>query len=226
MLNRSKAEAIAKENSLNANLQLYKDLKVSLDSCMQTFGSAPAVFNDILNSANQLAEGASSISSGAGSLSSGISKLSTSSTQLVAGAKTLSDGSQALSNGVKTLNLGSSQMKSGLSTLNTGMEKLFAANAQLTDGAKTLSSGATTLSDGMTKFNQEGIGAICDYLGGDFKDVSLRLEKLQDLANEYQSFSSLHEGASGNVKFMMIVDGIKASGEKKEEVIFDKKEEN
>lgn len=107
---------------------------------------------------------------------------------------------------MSTLEGGLNQLSNGLYSLNTGA-------SALSDGTSTLDEGISTLSDGMSKFNKEGIQTICRYINKDLKDVSARIEKLQDLANKYDNFTALADNSNGNTKFIMMTDSIK----KKEE---------
>ena len=129
-----------------------------------------------------------------------------------------------MSEGTATLNSGSTQLKQGLNTLDAGGTKLGTASNQLTEGANTLSEGATTLAEGITKFNEEGIDKICDYINGDLKDISARLEKLQELSEDYNNFTMLNDGNKGNVKFIMIMDSIKKEEDSKQDIILDDKQ--
>ena len=138
----------------------------------------------------------------------------------------LFEGTLSLATGIKTLNSGSLEMKNGLTTLNDGTSNLANANNQLTEGASTLSEGATTLSYGISKFNKEGINTICNYINGNLKHVSIKLEKLQELANDYNNFTMLNNGTEGNVKFIMIMDGIKNDITHKEDAILNDDEKS
>ena len=156
-------------------------------------------------------KGAQKLSNGAEVLISAETKLQTGVNTLESESKKLSSGAKELSEGTKTLKEGSSEMQTGLNTLKNGTADLTEANNMLNDGAKTLSNGADTLANGMSKFNKEGISKICNVINGDMKDVSAKLEKLQELANEYDNFTMLNRNeAKGNVKFVMLIDGIKS----------------
>ncbi len=72
-------------------------------------------------------------------------------------------------------------------------------------------------------FNEEGIDKICDYINGDLKDISARLEKLQELSEDYNNFTMLNDGNKGNVKFIMIMDSIKKEEDSKQDIILDDK---
>lgn len=125
-------------------------------------------------------------------------------------------GANQVIDGVNALAYGSSQMKDGLNTLDSGARQLSIASNQLTDGANTLSVGTTTLAEGMTKFNDEGIDKICNYINGNLKDVKVRIEKLQDLSNEYNTFSMLNDNDKGTVKFILITDSLNKNSLSKE----------
>lgn len=150
------------------------------------------------------------------SLKPAINQLADSSTLLADGANKLTEGTEQLTDGINSLADGSAQMKSGLTTLSSGAKQLSNASNQLTDGANTISTGATTLSEGMTKFNDEGINKICNYINGNLRDIKVRVEKLQDLSNEYNTFSMLNENDKGIVKFILITDSLSKNSITKE----------
>lgn len=162
---------------------------------------------------------ASDLYNGAASLAAGSATLAEKSTELVSGANQLYAGTQALSNGTKELDTGSKQLKSGLNTLDSSTVQLRDANGQLTNAASTISDGVNTLAEGITKYKEEGIDEICNYINGDLKSIQTRVEKLQDLANEYSTFTMLNNGESGSVNFIMIMDAIKKEDSNKEEAI-------
>ena len=110
------------------------------------------------------------------------------------------------------------ELTQGLSTLDSGVEKLSA-------GTNQLDSGITELAEGITKFNTEGIDKICNYINGDLKDITTRIDKLEELANNYNNFTMLNNGNEGNVKFIMISDGIKSEEDSKEKIIVENKVE-
>ena len=80
---------------------------------------------------------------------------------------------------------------------------------QLLEGANTISDGAKTLAEGMTTFDKDGIDKLVSYVNGDIKDLQVRIEKLQELANEYDSFGGIAEGNEGTTKFIFLIDSIK-----------------
>ncbi len=80
--------------------------------------------------------------------------------------------------------------------------------SSMKDGVNELSNGTNTLAEGIDTFNREGIDKICDMVKGEVKDLQNRIEKLQDLANEYNSFTMAEENAQGNVKFILMIDSL------------------
>lgn len=176
---------------------------------------------------NRLQTSTKNLYDGTTALKSGTSTLVTKTDELYAGTQSLYEGSVKIAEGTKTLRSGSNKMKDGLNTLDASSEKLTQANLQLVDGANSLSSGATTLANGMLKFDKEGIQTIVNYLNSNLKDVSTRLEFLQDLATHYNHFTMLQDGCNGNVKFIMLIDSIKKDAISKEEIILNNhKKEN
>ena len=153
--------------------------------------------------------GISAISSGFDSITEGTTELIAGSNVLKNGTSTLSQGTSKLQTGVNTLSNGSKELKTGLSTLNSSSDMLNSANKKLLEGANTISDGAKTLAEVMSEFDEEGINKIVSLVNGDVKDLQARVEKLQDLANEYNSFAGKDEEAEGTTKFIFVVDNLK-----------------
>lgn len=130
---------------------------------------------------------------------------------------------------MNTLGNGLNQLTSGLSQLNEGANTLANGTNQVNDGASTLADGtnqvndgATTLAEGIKTFNEEGIKKICNYINGDVKDLTTRVQKLTDLSKEYNNFTMLDGENDGEVKFIMIADAVKKqedSEQNKEEAV-------
>ena len=53
-------------------------------------------------------------------------------------------------------------------------------------------------------------------VNGDVKDLQTRVEKLQDLANEYNRFAGKDEEAEGTTQFIFVVDSLKKDSKKEE----------
>ncbi len=117
---------------------------------------------------------------------------------------------------MNTLGQGLNQLTDGLNSLNQG------ANT-LDSGANELNQGASTLAQGVKTFNEDGIKKICNYVNGDLKGISERVERLTQLSKQYDNFTMLNAGNNGNVKFIMIMDAIKKqenNDNSKEQAIF------
>ena len=154
----------------------------------------------------QLQTGTDNLTNGISQLKSGTNTLSSKMNELASGTEKLYVGTKQLTNGTKKLETGSSQMKSGLSTINNGTEQLLTANNSLVEGADTLKNGATTLKEGVIEFNNTGINKICNYIDKDVKNITNRVEELEKLSNEYDTFTMKDEKVKGHVQFMMIVE--------------------
>ena len=89
--------------------------------------------------------------------------------------------------------------------LSTVDEKVVA----LKSGLSQLEDGSNKLYEGMSKFDEEGIQKLTEYVNGDLKNVSSRMNALKKLAKNYNSFTGINEGDNGKVKFVMISDSIK-----------------
>lgn len=216
------AQALQIQIDSNTNLiKLLEGNNSALDSTIKTLQATDGTqmmalsngLTAIQDGLNKLVPGIKGIYS----IKPAISQLADSSTLLADGASELSGGANQIISGISDLADGSSQMKAGLNTLSAGSNQLAGASTQLAEGAKTISEGATTLSEGMTKFNNEGIDKICNYINGNLRDVKVRIEKLQDLSDEYNTFSMLNKNDKGTVKFILITDSLKADNPTKKD---------
>lgn len=104
---------------------------------------------------------------------------------------------------------GTKQIANGFDSIVDGTDEILAGTSKLKAGSNALAEGSSTLSDGMKEFNDEGISKVVSYINGDLKDIQERAEKLQELADSYNSFAGLAENEEGNVKFIFIVDKIR-----------------
>ena len=102
-----------------------------------------------------------------------------------------------------------SSLTDGLTELTSGLAQLNKGAGTLTEGTSTLADGSNTLAEGMNKFDQEGIEKIANYINGDVKDITSRLEALKKLSEEYKTFTKINDGDKGSVKFIMITDSLK-----------------
>lgn len=101
--------------------------------------------------------------------------------------------------------------KNGLnSSIGSGsLYKIELKQVEPTSSLQTLKTGTQSLAEGATKFDTEGIQKVCNLINGDVKNISKRVEKLNELSNEYNNFGMISEGNSGEVKFVMIVNSLK-----------------
>ena len=210
---------------LETNIVAYNETISTLKSAdMSSIKELQTALNNLKQGLQSLQSGTDTLYNGTTALQTGTGALASKTKELAQGTQSLYEGTIKISEGTATLNSGSTQLKQGLNTLDAGGTKLGTASNQLTEGANTLSEGATTLAEGITKFNEEGIDKICDYINGDLKDISARLEKLQELSEDYNNFTMLNDGNKGNVKFIMIMDSIKKEEDSKQDIILDDKQ--
>ena len=212
-------------NLLETNIVAYNETILTLESAdMSSIKELQTALSNLKQGLQSLQTGTDTLYNGTTALQTGTGALASKTKELAQGTQSLYEGTVKMSEGTATLNSGSTQLKQGLNTLDAGGTKLGTASNQLTEGANTLSEGATTLAEGITKFNEEGIDKICDYINGDLKDISARLEKLQELSEDYNNFTMLNDGNKGNVKFIMIMDSIKKEEDSKQDIILDDKQ--
>lgn len=211
-------------NLLKTNIGAYKETIETLKNAdMSSIKELQNALNSLKQGIQNLQTGTNTLYNGTTAIQQGTAVLSTKTEELAKGTKSLYEGTIQISKGAKSLFAGSSQLKEGINTLDTNGAKLEDASNQLTGGAETISEGASTLADGITKFNKEGIEKICNYINGDLRDITNRIEKLQELSKEYNNFTMLNNENQVNVKFILIMDSIKKSEENKQEVIVDNK---
>ena len=210
---------------LETNIVAYNETISTLKSAdMSSIKELQTALSNLKQGLQSLQTGTDTLYNGTTALQTGTGALASKTKELAQGTQSLYEGTIKISEGTATLNSGSTQLKQGLNTLDAGGTKLGTASNQLTEGANTLSEGATTLAEGITKFNEEGIDKICDYINGDLKDISARLEKLQELSEDYNNFTMLNDGNKGNVKFIMIMDSIKKEEDSNQDLILDDKQ--
>jgi len=190
-----------------------KDLESGLNTLSE--GSKEAV-----EGSKSLSAGITQTDSGAQALSTGINQVSTGAKSLSTGAKQLNDSvEKQVVPGVKALSDGTNELDKGASSLQDGVNKLKNGTGELSNGTRELYNGTVELADGMSKFNTDGIKKISNKVNGDLKKVTNRMEKLQELGNEFNTFASEEEREA--IKFISIIDSIKNSSkeETNEEII-------
>ena len=174
----------------------------------------------------KLIEGTTKLDNGLTALNEGTSILKNKTKDLEKGAKTLYSGTTRMKNATKTLKNGSNSMKEGLNTLDVNGKKIGQANLLLVDGADSLNEGTNQLVEGISKFNKEGIDKIVRYINGDLRNMTEKIKKLQELANNYDNFTMLENGTEGNTKFIMIVDALNKENIKANMAIINRDQED
>lgn len=220
-------EALGEEQpELVATLKAQKAENEQIIKALTPTEETNAKMQSLSNGLNAVTAGSQSLKENLGNLNTAVGQLPEAINKITAGSNALEEGTKTLQTGASNLNNGSKALKNGISSLDTNTQKLAEANNQLTEGTTTISDGVTTLTEGIAKFNREGIDKICNYINGDLKDITNRLEKLQELSQEYNNFTMLNNGDKGNVKFIMIMDSIKKEEENKQEIIINDNKEN
>lgn len=164
----------------------------------------------------EVQNGVSELTNGLGKLNAASSILPENLNNLVQGSKKLTNGTEELNKGTTALSAGSKQMNQGLNTLKESSRILTNGSNTLTQGAQTINNGSIELAQGITTFNQEAINKICSYINSDIKEIAIRAEKLQELSEEYASFTKASKNTAKEVKFILITDSIKIKEEKSE----------
>lgn len=102
----------------------------------------------------------------------------------------------------------------GLIPLTSGIKELDKGASKLKEGTSKLNEGASKLSDGIVKFDNEGISKISNFVNTDLQNLVTRGKKLEQLAKEYDKFSS--DEKREDINFISLVDSIK-NDEKQED---------
>jgi len=101
-------------------------------------------------------------------------------------------------------------IKQTLQAVNNGMgDALVSGLNTMLAGVNKLAKGADDLSAGMTKFDREGIQPLNNFVNGKVKVTSGKVKQLMKLADDYNSYAGIAEGAEGTTKFVLMVEGRK-----------------
>ena len=148
------------------------------------------------NDTPAMVQGVAGTVSGAlmGQLGSGISQLQT-------GLDQLASGSAELARGADTYVKAVGQVSQGADALAEGSAKLDDASDAMYEGLAELHDGAAGLHDGVQEFSDKNTD--------DLRNVVRRLKAVQQAGNNYQTFSGLHNGDTGSVKFIVETAEIK-----------------
>lgn len=188
-----------------------------------SLGALTSGAQQLASGTSALVSGVSTLSNGANALQSGISTLDSSSKQLASANNELTSASGVISKGASDLADGTIKLNSGIDSLALGANKLKDGSNTLADGSAKLVAGAEELDSGIKKFNSDGIDKIYKYVNVDLKKITNRIEKLQDLSNDYNSFVGSEK--RDHVQFINIIDSVKMSAkdESNEDIIVDEK---
>lgn len=206
--------------SLQAGIINIKDGSRTLSEGVSQISSGTSTLakgaEDLKNGADRVASGTNELSNGTENLLNGSNKVVSGITTLDDGAKTLNiastnlaDASKTISNGAKELQTGTLSLVNGVTTLSNGSKELKNGTGSLIEGTAKLYNGSNELSSGIHEFNQEGINPICDLVNENLKNSIERVQKLEELSNEYTRFASKEE--RDDIKFVTITDSLKAN---------------
>ena len=156
------------------------------------------------NDTPAMVQGVAGTVSGAlmGQLGSGISQLQT-------GLDQLASGSAELARGADTYVKAVGQVSQGADALAEGSAKLDDASDAMYEGLAELHDGAAELHDGVQEFSDKNTDDLSDDLGTGLRNVVRRLKAVQQAGKNYQTFSGLHNGDTGSVKFIVETAEIK-----------------
>ena len=106
---------------------------------------------------------------------------------------------------VDKLTQGAKELGAGLNTLSSSVSELNAYAKEFNKSTLKLVNGANTLSEGLNTLNIKGISKISSVANGKLKTTTSKLEKMTQLAKNYNSFSMKDKNSDGSTKFIMIV---------------------
>ena len=121
----------------------------------------------------------------------------------------LGSGSAELARGADTYVKAVGQVSQGADALAEGSAKLDDASDAMYEGLAELHDGAAELHDGVQEFSGKNTDDLSDDLGGGLRNVVRRLKAVQQAGKNYQTFSGLHNGDTGSVKFIVETAEIK-----------------
>lgn len=196
------ALAFAEDLSEEQKQALRASIETGLESSIELSGVTEEMMMHVANASNLLSQLPSVDTSQSGGAATGdFNALIDSLEQLEEGSRQLSDGIAAFDAGVSRLSEGSQSLASGTAGLVTAGDTILDAFAAYADGMK-------TFRDGIETFDEDGIQKLGELGGDDLSQVltSVKALRLADL--DYDSFSGLAEGQSGEVRFIIETEEI------------------
>jgi len=115
-----------------------------------------------------------------------------------------------LENALKELEKGSAKIYNGTQALTEGVGILKEKTNELYLGTININEGSQTLTNGITKFNEEGITKIYNYVNYNLRNTQNKLEALVNLSKEYNSFSMNNKNSDSETKFILNIKGAKS----------------
>lgn len=80
---------------------------------------------------------------------------------------------------------------------------------QMSGAVNQILQGATELSAGMARFDREGIQPLANFVNGQLKVTTEKIQRLGDLSAAYNNYAGIAPDASGETKFILMIDGRK-----------------
>lgn len=149
--------------------------------------------------------------------SQGLGALCAGNTQITTNLGTLSAGITKIAAGLGSASDGATQLAAGTQQLAGATPTLVGGIAQVNTGAQALASGATSasagtqkLADGMKQFNDEGIQKIVSMYQDNIAGLGDRVKATAQAGKDYNTFSGIEQGTTGQVKFVFETDAIEA----------------
>lgn len=186
----------------------YTQFNAGIAALAGKLGGLMSSVSSLTEGVNVLVEGAAALDNGTQAYTAGVSGILAGHRQIVAGSSALVQGSSALKSGSAELSSGAISMQTGIASLREGSTALKDGAVELDDGAGELLDGAQALQEGMAQFKAEGIDQLVSLYRDNIPALVHRLEALQNLGWDYQSFSGLADGAAGSVTFLFRTDSI------------------
>ncbi len=192
-----------------------KELKAGADNLADGAGdlktgiaAAANYLDNLAKNLSLMADSSQTLVDGVDQLSVGAQDLSAGAGNAAAGAKQLSEGTQQLATGASDAADGASKLADGASVLKEGTVQLKDGSTALIDGISQLLSGAQQLKEGLVQFDSDGIQKLASVLEDNGQALLARLRALQDLSEEYTSFSGAGGDLPCSVRFIVRTNSI------------------